>query len=128
MTHNYLADLQLLKTLLPLPINYLGILGPKRRTAQLLSQLQETGIEFSDLQLNRLHAPAGIDIGGETPEEVALCIIAEIKAVDTARSAGFLRNSGAPIHDDPFLIAASISETDSHSITTEAANALISIG
>src|SRR5437660_110041 len=62
MTHNYLADLELLRILLPSPVDYLGILGPKRRTVSLLSQLEESGIDFSEQELGRMHAPIGLGI------------------------------------------------------------------
>ena len=46
-----------------------------------------------------LHAPAGLDIGGETPEEIAVSIIGEIQAVLARREGGLLRDRDAPIHD-----------------------------
>ena len=48
--------------------------------------------------LNQLHAPAGLDIGAETPIEIALSIIAEIRAVLTGRDGGLLRNRNGSIH------------------------------
>jgi xanthine dehydrogenase accessory factor len=99
MTHNYLDDAELLRTLLPSPVAYLGILGPKQRTSALLSAI---GSEFGlrDFEFARLHGPVGIDIGAETPEEIALSIVAEIKACSVGRAAGFLRDCDAPIHGE----------------------------
>jgi xanthine dehydrogenase accessory factor len=108
MTHNYLADIELLKFLLRSSIDYLGVLGPKLRTESLLDEVEAQGVVITPSQLGRLHAPIGIDIGAETPEEVALSIIAEIKAVDAARQAGFLRDRDAPIHTDEFVLPGSI--------------------
>ena len=99
MTHNYLHDLELLKTLLPSPVRYLGILGPKSRTEKLFQDLQEQGITPTDTQLQRLYSPVGLDIGADTPEEIALSIVAEIQAVLANHSAGSLRNKLGPIHD-----------------------------
>lgn len=99
MTHNYLDDLELLRALLPERLSYLGILGPKQRTVKLLEELRSEGCDFTDEQLARLYSPIGIDIGAETPEEIALAIIAEIKAATASRPAGFLRDRNAPIHD-----------------------------
>ncbi|BAY27624.1 putative xanthine dehydrogenase accessory factor [Calothrix sp. NIES-2100] len=98
MTHNYLDDLAILKMLLPSCVKYLGILGPKRRSEKLLDQLQAEGGEYSPEQLEKLHSPVGLDIGADTPEAIALSIIAEIQAVLANRSGGFLRNRALPIH------------------------------
>ena len=99
MTHNYLHDLELLKILLPSPVRYLGILGPKSRTGKLLQDLQEQGIPPSEQQLQRLYSPVGLNIGADTPEEIALSIVAEIQAVLGDRSGESLRNYQGPIHD-----------------------------
>lgn len=99
MTHNYLHDLEILKTLLPSPIKYLGILGPKSRTAKLFQDLQEQGITPTQTQLQRLYSPVGLDICADTPEEIALSIVAEIQAVVSDRLGGSLRDQSGPIHD-----------------------------
>jgi xanthine/CO dehydrogenase XdhC/CoxF family maturation factor len=99
MTHNYLDDVELLRALLPSPVCYLGILGPKQRTLKLLEEINADDFGLANSQLARLHSPIGMDIGAETPEEIALAIVAEIKAVCTTRSGGFLRERNAPIHD-----------------------------
>jgi xanthine/CO dehydrogenase XdhC/CoxF family maturation factor len=49
----------------------------------------------------RIHGPAGLDLGGEGPEEIAQAIVAEIVAVKRRRSGGFLRDRLGPIHDRP---------------------------
>lgn len=104
MTHHYLHDQTLLRTLLPSPIHYLGMLGPKRRTQQLLEDLSIQGLT-SDDQLQRLYYPIGLDLGAETPEEIALAIVAEIQAVFTERTGGMLKDRKAPIHHpNPELI------------------------
>lgn len=99
ITHNYLHDLAILKTLLPSPVRYLGILGPKKRTEKLLQDLQEQGITPTENQLQRLYSPVGLDMGADTPEEIALSIVAEIQSVLTHHSGGSLRNKLGPIHD-----------------------------
>lgn len=96
MTHNYAHDLELLKMLLPSPVRYLGILGARGRTLAMLRALKEAGREHD---LAKVYSPVGMDIGAETPEEIALAILAEIKAVCTDRWAGFLRDRRGPIHD-----------------------------
>ncbi len=98
MTHNYLHDLELVKMLLPSPVHYLGILGPKDRAQRLLQDLCTEGIVYTEKQLQRLFGPVGLDIGADTPEAIALAIIAEIQAVIANRSGGSLRNRLEPIH------------------------------
>ncbi len=98
MTHNYLDDLEILKIVLNSAASYLGLLGPKYRKEKLLQDLLTQGIVCTSNQLERLHSPIGIDIGADTPEEIALAIIAEIQAVLSNRNSGFLRNRNQPIH------------------------------
>ena len=97
MTHNYLHDQELLKPLLQMPLRYLGCLGPRHRTEKLLSDLAGE-IEVSSVRLGQLYAPAGLDIGADTPTEVAFSIVAEINAVLSGREGGFLRKRKGPIH------------------------------
>jgi xanthine dehydrogenase accessory factor len=101
MTHNYLDDVELLRALLPSPVFYLGVLGPKQRTSKLLEEIGTGRFGLAASQFARLHSPIGMDIGAETPEEIALAIICEIKAVCAAREGCFLRDRNAPIHDEP---------------------------
>ncbi|AVH64150.1 XdhC family protein [Nostoc sp. 'Peltigera membranacea cyanobiont' N6] len=100
MTHNYLDDLEILKIILPSPARYIGILGPKHRTERLLQDLSTEKIVTTSEQLNRLYSPIGIDIGADTPEEIAIAIIAEIQAVLTNRKSNFLKNRNQPIHQN----------------------------
>lgn len=98
MTHNYLDDLEILKMLIASPARYLGFLGAKHRTERLLRDLCAEGVNYTTEQLQRLHSPVGIDIGADTPEAIALSIIAEIQAVQTNRCGGFLKERSLPIH------------------------------
>lgn len=99
MTHSFRDDLALLQTLLPSPfVCYLGVLGPKSRTEQLLADLRASGVTWTDEQLARLHAPVGLDIGADAPVSVALAALAEMQAVRAGRSGGPLRERNAPIH------------------------------
>lgn len=99
MTHNYLQDQELLKTLLPSAVRYLGILGPKSRTERLLRELLEQGVALTENNLSRLYAPIGVDIGADNPEEIALAIMAETRAVLANRSGGLLRERKGSIHE-----------------------------
>jgi xanthine/CO dehydrogenase XdhC/CoxF family maturation factor len=98
MTHNALQDRALLAQLLPSPVPYIGVLGPRTRTHELLLEIQGQGVAWTDAQLARLYAPVGLDIGAEEPETIALAILAEIQAVLAGRSGGALRHRAGPIH------------------------------
>lgn len=100
MTHQYKSDLALLKTLLPSPVLYIGMLGPKSRTQQLLQDLKSEGLMLTDAQLQRLFGPVGLDIGADSPEAIALSIVAEIQAVLANRSGGWLKVRTGPIHGE----------------------------
>ena len=99
MTHNYQLDQSLLAELLPSPVCYLGVLGPKRRTERLLAELREESRAITDVMLARLHSPIGLDIGAETPEQIALAIVAEIQARAAGRRGGSLRERPGSIYD-----------------------------
>ncbi len=93
MTHNYGRDLAHLAALLPMPLAYVGLLGPRSRREKILADLLDLGTTLDRAALDRLHSPAGLDIGADGPEEIALSIVAEIKAVLARRAGGFLRRA-----------------------------------
>jgi xanthine/CO dehydrogenase XdhC/CoxF family maturation factor len=99
MTHNYGRDLALLEALLASSAGYIGVLGPKGRTERLLQDLKSNGREPEPDQARRLFAPVGLDLGAETPEEIALAVAAEVRAVFAGRRGGMLRERKGPIHD-----------------------------
>ena len=87
MTHSYEQDRQILRVLLPLNMKYLGILGPRRRSERLSSEVApEIGLTPEDC-LARLHSPVGLDLGGHSPAAIALSIAAELQAVLAGREA-----------------------------------------
>ncbi|MGC1782026.1 MAG: XdhC family protein [Acidobacteriaceae bacterium] len=80
LTHSFDQDRNLLPQLLPLDLRYLGLLGARHRSQLLLTQVaQQLGWTPEDC-LRRIHAPIGLDLGGDSPEAVALTIIAEIQS------------------------------------------------
>lgn len=99
MTHHYRFDRPALEHLLPLPLPYLGLLGPRRRAERLAGDLAAAGGPPAADTLSRLHAPVGLDLGGDGPEAVALSILAEIQAVFAGRDAQPLRRRAGGIHD-----------------------------
>jgi len=106
MTHNFGRDLLALDRLLPLQFRYVGLLGPRKRHAELLARLSEYRPLDFNLVGRTLFAPAGLDIGSEAPEQIALAIVSEIAAVLSDRRGGFLRERKGDIH----AIAATASE------------------
>jgi xanthine/CO dehydrogenase XdhC/CoxF family maturation factor len=98
MTHHYRHDLPLLRHLLPLPLSYLGLLGPRQRAERILSDLEREGLRISETMRRRLHAPAGLDLGAEGGDAIALSIMAEMVSVIAGRDAHPLRERTRPIH------------------------------
>ena len=101
MTHNFLRDKEYLRALIGSPAAYVGMLGPGARTQRLLMELADEGVVLADADRERIHGPAGLDLGGEGPEEIAESIVAEIVAVKRGRAGGFLKERRGPIHDRP---------------------------
>ena len=101
MTHNFLRDKAYLRGLASTSVAYLGMLGPGARTQRVLMELEEEGVALADAVRDRMHGPAGLDLGAEGPEEIAQAIIAEIVAVRRGRAGGFLNRRPGPIHDRP---------------------------
>jgi xanthine dehydrogenase accessory factor len=98
MSHNYPADRGWLAALLPVPLRYLGVMGPRKRVVKMLEELSKEGFQPAGSQLARLHNPVGLDIGAESPEQIALSILAEIQAVMTNHAGGLLCEKKGPIH------------------------------
>ncbi len=98
MTHNYARDRSVLPALLNSTAFYIGALGPKRRTEQLLEEIASDGQIFAVEQLARLYAPVGLDIGADTPESIALSIVGEIQSVLRNRNGGNLRDRVGSIY------------------------------
>ena len=96
MAHSATHDRAYLHALLDAGASYIGVLGPRRRTLELLGERATTG--EGELP-SQVHAPVGLDLGAESPEEIALAIVAEIAAVSAGRSGGPLRERRGPIHD-----------------------------
>lgn len=93
-THNYGRDFAALRALLPLDLRYVGLMGPRARREQLLGDLLDIGIAVG----SNLFAPAGLDLGGDSPEAIALAIVAEIQTTFAGGSHLSLRDRQTPIH------------------------------
>lgn len=92
MTHSYEQDRTLLEQLLPRPLGYLGVLGPRSRTMHILKLLTKPEAGALRMTLDdaaaRIYSPVGLDISAHTPAAIALSIAAEVQAALAARAAG----------------------------------------
>ena len=104
MTHNYKYDLALLKVLPSSPAPYIGILGPKTKMNRMLEDLATENTHFTPGQLGRIYGPTGLDIGAETPEEIAISVVAEIKAVLSGKSGAPLSFRDEKIHTEIIVL------------------------
>lgn len=102
MTHNYEHDLEILKHLTSgSRPRYAAVLGPKKRTEKLFAELRAQGVQSPEAGM---HYPMGLDIGGDSPQTIALSALAQAQAVLAGRHGGFLSLADR-IHDDPDLDA-----------------------
>jgi len=94
-SHNFSRDVALLRALADVPIAYVGMLGSRGRRTAVLADIDPAVIERLG---GRLHAPVGLDLGAESPTEIALSIAAELQAVFSGRAGGFLRDGDGSLH------------------------------
>jgi xanthine dehydrogenase accessory factor len=93
-SHNYGRDFGALRRLLPMNLRYVGLVGPRKRRDQLLNDLLDVGVTINA----GFFAPAGLDLGAETPEEIALAIVSEILRTFESCSGFSLRDRKISIH------------------------------
>ena len=98
MSHDFERDVELLDVLLDSPVRTIGLLGPKRRLGRLLTQLHQRGRKLSDRDIDRIRSPLGLDIGANSPVEIATSIVAELIALSRERQGGLLHVQRQPIH------------------------------
>lgn len=96
MTHSLEQDARWLATALSSQARYVGQLGPRSRTERLLASMDDDLLGAD--ALSRLHYPVGLDLGGDTPESVAMAILAEITASLNDRNGGMLKHRRVGIH------------------------------
>lgn len=98
MTHSYEQDCKILRALLAKDMRYIGILGPRKRTERIVSEIApELGLTSAEC-MARLHTPVGLDLGGHTPGAIALSIAAELQAVFAGREARKLSAPRPAVH------------------------------
>ena len=96
LTHDAKFDVPAIVGALPTRVGYLGAMGSRTTHDKRTERLREEGV--TDAELARIMAPIGLDIGGRTPEETAVSIVAEIIAKRTGRSAPSLTDGEGRIH------------------------------
>jgi xanthine/CO dehydrogenase XdhC/CoxF family maturation factor len=104
MSHNYERDLDYFDVMTRSEVAYLGVLGPRARTERLFGDLEARGRSCKAAMRARIHAPIGLDVGGDGAEAIALSIIAEVSAVMHGHSATNLRESAESIHESASLV------------------------
>ncbi len=96
LTHDHKFDVPALATAVRSPAFYVGALGSRRNQQRRRGRLRDVGL--SDVQIDRIAGPCGLDIGGDSPAETALSIVAEIVARERGRSGAPLRDGDGRIH------------------------------
>lgn len=100
MSHSYVTDLKYLLKLKDQDLAYLGVLGPARRRERLFVDLMEQCADLNPEKLERIHGPAGLQLGAETPEEIAVAVVAEILAVIRDQQVMSLKDKKGRIHEN----------------------------
>ncbi|RLD29910.1 MAG: XshC-Cox1-family protein [Bacteroidetes bacterium] len=98
MTHNFANDLKFLIELKETKPAYFGLLGPAHRREKLLSQFIEYCPDVSETFVDQIHGPAGLNIGAETPQEIAISILSEILSVVRNKKPILLKEKKGGIH------------------------------
>lgn len=99
MAHDFKTDVNNLKSTLNSATPYIACLGPKTRFEKINNKLEEEGRMLNEQDLLKIHAPCGLEIGADSPEEIALSICSEIISSFTGKEGGMLRKKTNPIHD-----------------------------
>ena len=98
LTHDAKFDIPLLERALRLPLGFVGAMGSRRTHLERLDRLREVGL--TEVELNRLRSPIGLDLGARTPEETAVAVAAEITAHRRGGTCLPLSAHSGPIHHD----------------------------
>lgn len=98
MSHNFVDDRLVFEAVLETPVPYIGLLGPRKRFDDLLADCDDT-LELTQADADRIYTPIGVDLGSETPYQIAHSIVAELLAVHNDREVTHLRERDGPIHD-----------------------------
>jgi len=98
MSHSYVRDLKYLYELVGKEVVYIGLLGPSKRKEKLLNDLIEKSDLISEGFFDKIYGPSGINIGAETPQEIAISILGEILSVIRNQKPIYLKDKQIGIH------------------------------
>lgn len=96
LTHDTRLDIPAIRTALRLPAGFVGALGARATVARRAELLRDAGV--ADADLARLHSPLGLDLGGASPDEVAISVLAEIVQARHGATGRPLREGSGPLH------------------------------
>jgi xanthine/CO dehydrogenase XdhC/CoxF family maturation factor len=99
MAHDYKTDYANLRHLIKSESRYIASLGPRKRFDKMISEFKSNGVEFSEAELQRIYAPCGLEIGANTPEEIAMSLFSEILTVFSGKPGVMLREKSGPIQE-----------------------------
>lgn len=96
-THNFIDDRLSVERLLQTPVPYIGLMGPTERFEQMLREFDDPSP--NEIDRSPVYTPVGLDLGGGSPHQIAISIIAEVLAVVNGRAPRHLSDREGPIHD-----------------------------
>jgi xanthine dehydrogenase accessory factor len=99
MTHNFIDDRLTIDALLDSPVSYVGLMGPRERFEEMQEDFAEEDRTFSEEELQKLYTPAGLDLGGDTPYQIAHSIVSELLVIKNDRTPRHLETREGPIHE-----------------------------
>ncbi|WP_435079058.1 XdhC family protein [Halococcus sp. AFM35] len=99
MTHNFIDDRLAVEDLIGTPVQYIGLMGPQERFEEMLEDFADEGVEITEDDTSRIYTPIGLDLGGDSPHQIAYSIVAEALAVANNRIPQHLTDREGPIHD-----------------------------
>jgi xanthine dehydrogenase accessory factor len=99
MTHNFIDDRLAVEDLIETPVPYIGLMGPQERFEEMLEDFADEGVEITEDDTSRIYTPIGLDLGGDSPYQIAYSIVAEALAVANNRIPQHLTERESPIHD-----------------------------
>ncbi|WP_304231857.1 XdhC family protein [Jiulongibacter sediminis] len=107
MSHSLHTDKENLRKLSKKKPKYIGMLGPRVRSERIWAELAEEGDAIPADLMQNIYAPVGLEIGANTPDEIALSLLAEVKGVFAQKEIGHLRDKTQPIHerDEPMTFS-----------------------
>jgi xanthine/CO dehydrogenase XdhC/CoxF family maturation factor len=99
MTHNFAKDLSYLTHLVNSSACYIGLLGPAKRREKMLQAIIENNLDCEEEFISSIHGPAGLNLGAETPQEIAISILSEILSLTRNQIPMSLEDKKGGIHD-----------------------------